>query len=670
MRCAYLAIALICFALAACNGGGGNSIVPSAQTSAAPQKATAKASFTIHVPAKSTSTAARPLYVSPSTAQISIAVNGGTATVSPLNPTATGCTAVSGGFTCQVVVAAPVGSDTFVIELLDANNAMLSSVNVSETIATGTANSFGIVLDGVIASLTVSLASATPPANGEAQQIALTVNGLDADSNIVMGPGNYSAPISITDSDTSGTTSLSVSGSTPGTSVTVTAPGTAVTVNYSGAPLAVGATFTASVPGTSVPMQSVTLTPSSGSSTTTVTLAITGTPAAIAYSTGTGGSWSALPSGATSFTLKGTTAYGVAYMCNTYSGNISFVQATVAEMKTVPIACAQPTLGTLTLTFAYGTNSFCPTPADASVDALEVNVDGQDDQYGGCSSAGTAYPTSLDAVTQDVFATTTTGSNGNVLLAVKTLEGASVPGSATMTFNASDAVGTATIPQLTQVPSTGTSSLEEVYFGSFDNWVIPLLVSSYNASSETTFYTVASSDVGPNDSYLVIGDQDVTGPGTANAVAVDAFSATAPTSVALPTPFNETITAAGLPVFSTTYAWASNPTGNVSGYLFSGSWYGTGIPTLLEGVVTSGFIGSSTTYTMPNIAVSGFPPTLAPSAMEYAWRAEALSVPSSLLDVLPFNGLSPGSVLQGVPISGPSQGTLFIALAQGSFTVP
>jgi hypothetical protein len=664
-RVQTLIVFFFCVSIAACNGGGGNRIVPNAQTATAPAKVTANASFSIHVPSKGTNAAGKPQYVSPSTTQVSITVNGGTPVVAPLSPTATGCTSGSSGFTCTVTVAAPVGTDTFVISLLDADSNVLSTLSTSETIASGAANNFGIVLGGVIASLTISLATTSPVANGTAQQIALTVNGLDADGNIIAGPGNYNAPISITDSDTSGTTSLSVGGSTPATSVSVAAPGSAVTVNYSGAALSNGATFTASVPGTSVSPQSVTLTPTSSSgSSTTISLVISGSPAAIAYSTGTSGSWQALPSGATSFTLTGTTAYGVAYMCTTYSGNVYFVQATAAEMRTVPVACGATSTGTLVVSFTF--DAFCSSGATATV----VDVNAQGDNLGGCSSAGTSYDVTLDSGTQDVFTMAETGGSTNALLAVKTLQSQSVPGSASATFATSDAVGTATIPQLTQVPSTATSALEEIYFGSFDNWVVPLLVSSYNTSSGTTFYTVATGDVGPNDSYLVIGDQDVSGPGTANAVAVDAFSASAPTTVALPTPFNETVTAAGLPIFGTTYFSGSNPSGYVSGYLFSGSWYGSGIPTLLEGVVTSGFIGASTTYTMPNISLSPFPPTTAPNGMEYSWRAEALSMPGSLFQLLPFNQLSPGSVLQGVPLAGPSQGVLDMALAQGSFSVP
>ncbi len=665
---AAIAFTLSCVVVAACSGGGGR-LVPATQNTAAPAKAAANASFTIHVPSKTAGTSAKPQYVSPSTTQVSISVNGGAAVVAPLSPTASGCTSASNGFTCTVIVAAPVGTDTFVISLLDADSNVLSTLSVSESVASGAANNFGIVLGGVVASLTLTLATSSPVANGSAQQIALTVNGLDADGNVIAGPGNYNAPITITDSDTSGTTSLSVGGSTPATTISVTAPGSSVTVNYTGAALPSGATFTASVSGTSVTPESVKLTPTSGTS-TTVTLAISGSPAALAYSTGTSGTWTPVPSGATSFALSGTTAYGVAYMCGTGSGNVVFVQATTAELSTVPVNCGSTSSATLNLTFDFASSSFCSY--SPSENASIIDVDGQSNNFTACASSPPANPTSLDAGTQDVFAMAITASPGDVPVALKTLQGASVPGSATMTFTASDAVSTATMPTLTQVPATMTSTLTQVNFGSFNYWPVPLTVSNYNAGSTTEYYTVASGDIGTNDSYFIVGYAGVSGPGTANEVAGDAFAQSVPTSVTLPSPFNETYTAAGSPAFATAYTFGTPIAGNVSGYYFDGNWYGTGIPTNLSGFVTLGFVqaGSLTAYTMPNIAVSGFPPTVAPGSTSYEWRADTFSVPSAFFAILPVSELALGFAPQVGPTSGPTQGSMFFAQAQGGFTVP
>jgi hypothetical protein len=652
-----LLFAALCIALTACSGAGSGAgaILPAAQKTA-PARAMAHASFVVHVPAKTSTTSSKPQYVSPSTAQISISVNGAAATVSPLNPTASGCTAGSSGFTCTVNVAAPVGSDAFAVSLLDADNTVLSSITIDETVVSGTSNTFGIVLDGVIASLTIALATSAPPANGQAQQIALTVNGIDADGNTIMGPGNYSSPIQITDSDTSGITTLSASGSSPATTLSITAPGTAVTVNYSGAALPGGATFTASVPGTSVQQQSVTLTPSSSTSSTTISLAITGTPYAIAYSVGTSGTWTALGTGATSFTLTGTTAYGVAYACYS-TGFIYFLQATAADLSTVPIACGL-TNATLALTFAFSNNALCPQ-------AAIVDVDDLGDDFAGCSSTA-ANDVTLYPEAQDVFAMAET--SGGTLLAVKTLQGQAVPGSATATFATSDAVGTTPAPVIAQTPAATSYATTQVYFGQFNNWAVPLYSSS--ASEDTSAQTVASGDIGSNDSYLTMGAAWLSGPGNAYAVVSETIGTSIPSSISLPTAYNASATQSTTPALATTYTWASSPSGNVTGYYVGGSWYGEGFTTQLRGIVTSKFLGSATSYTMPAIDATGFPVTVATGSTEYSWSDEAFSIPAALFAQLPYSGLSPSQTIEGLPAGGPQQGSMLLAEAAGSFTTP
>jgi streptogramin lyase len=175
---------------------------------------------------------------------------GGTPTVANLTPTSPNCTAASGStpLTCSVPVAAPIGADTFTVTTYDQTNAAgnaLSSANVAATIIAGQANTVSVILNGVIASIQLILGDANPP-QGTATTISLTVNAMDADGNVIIGPGNYNTPIALSDSDST-YTSLSTT--------SVATPGLSVTVSYNGGDLST-ATFSASASG--VPSSAIT----------------------------------------------------------------------------------------------------------------------------------------------------------------------------------------------------------------------------------------------------------------------------------------------------------------------------------------------------------------------------------------------------------------------------
>ena len=239
--------------LAGCGGGGGGGAAsPPATMGAAPASPAATAapagsgslSFTIVVPASTVSSAARSVkYVSPSTASVAVTVQGQSTPLATANLSATspGCSAAASGVTCTVTVTVPAGNDTFLIAAYDGKNGtghQLSVATVPASVKPNAATTLALTLNGVPASVQVILGATSVPV-GNPASVAVTVVAYDANNNVIVGPGTFSTPITLTDSDTSGVTSLSTT--------SVTAPGTSVTLNYNGNSLA-SATITPSMP--------------------------------------------------------------------------------------------------------------------------------------------------------------------------------------------------------------------------------------------------------------------------------------------------------------------------------------------------------------------------------------------------------------------------------------
>ncbi|HUA10021.1 MAG TPA: hypothetical protein VMA98_12215, partial [Candidatus Acidoferrales bacterium] len=224
-----LALVAIAALLAGCGGGGSTRGLPALPTgSPAPQSTQQKTqdvsvSFTIIVPTASGAKLRRvPNYVSASTKSATIAVGSAT-------PATVNCTT-----TCSGTVSAPVGSDTFTVNLYDATNgtgSLLSTGTLTQTIVAGQANSVNVTFNGVVASLAVAIANVVSP--GTAGSVGVTVNALDADGNTIVGPGVYvnssgtPVTIALTNSDTSGNSTLS--------QTSITQPTTGIELNYTAA---------------------------------------------------------------------------------------------------------------------------------------------------------------------------------------------------------------------------------------------------------------------------------------------------------------------------------------------------------------------------------------------------------------------------------------------------
>lgn len=230
-------------ALSACGGGGSaGSVLPQTPSNAVPAPSptpgSSSVAIAITIPAASSKGAAlrrKPLYVSTNTQSASIAINGETPIVANLSASSPNCVTVAGGGrTCTFSVNAPVGVDTFAEALYasaNATGAILSQGQTSATIAAGKANTIFLTLDGVIASLALRLANATP-SEGAPAQIGLTVNFNDASGASIIGSDPFVVPVTLSDSDGSGITSLSK------TTLNSPADASALVVNYSGAVLA------------------------------------------------------------------------------------------------------------------------------------------------------------------------------------------------------------------------------------------------------------------------------------------------------------------------------------------------------------------------------------------------------------------------------------------------
>jgi hypothetical protein len=189
-------------ALAACSSRGG-SVVPTAtpaQKGAAPSAKT-HAQLTIAVPLASGAKAAAasrrlPRYVSPSSTSLSVAVNGGTASTYGLTPQSPGCVTQVTQLQCTFSVVAPVGSDSFSLALTDGAGNVLSRNVVHAAIAAGATTPIGLTLNAVTASVAVvpgagaTTDGTTSPYHvpGLFQQ-PVEVEALDADGNVIIGPG-------------------------------------------------------------------------------------------------------------------------------------------------------------------------------------------------------------------------------------------------------------------------------------------------------------------------------------------------------------------------------------------------------------------------------------------------------------------------------------------------
>lgn len=402
----------------------------------------------------------------------------------------------------------------------------------------------------------------------------------------------------------------------------------------------------------------------------TVKLVITGVPSVIATQDGPKGLWTALPSGQTSFQISGT-AYGVAYVCgsnNPEDADVYVFQGTISDLKSVPVVCGQFNGGTENFTVSFAPSSFCPNPH--GVFAAYVGIDGigfiDATSCGGSPQMFSAGP--YFAETQDFFGVAADG-EGN-LMAVHLDPNVAVPGSTSIEFSGADAIGPDATVQYKNVPAGVQPFGLFVQFGSFEWWQLTL--GSTNSQTSLNYPTIAGGDVGKNDSYFAWSEAGVTGHGNADFLFAGAFSPNPPSVLTYQSPFNAQVTPAGSPQFKLNYFGYSKLKGGKTFYAIMGKWSTQNAIT----IVTPAFLtaAGSTTYTFPNVTVSGFPPMVAQSNTTYTWWASAVHAPHAYLAILPFYQLLVGegnfNEFPSRPIDGVPPGVLDVASANNSFNVP
>jgi hypothetical protein len=182
-------------------------------------------------------------FVSPNSASLAITVvsvnaSPPTADQAPVNPTTVAlstaaggnCAVLPAGETCTVPLPVPTGAVTYLLQLKDAAAHILGRSTVTLTVPGGTNQTFSAVVNGVVATVTVTLPATHA---GTAFSGPITVQAFDASGALIVGSAQYANAFTLTDSDTSAHTSLTNNGVTAKT-VTVLGPNDVVILNYDG----------------------------------------------------------------------------------------------------------------------------------------------------------------------------------------------------------------------------------------------------------------------------------------------------------------------------------------------------------------------------------------------------------------------------------------------------
>lgn len=170
----------------------------------------------IKVPARTTAGAQRrPAYVSPATQSITVAITGSaTQTVTAnLTPTSSGCTSTLATTTCTLSLSLAPGTYTATVSTYDGVNGTGSVLSAGQAVnfavVAGQANMISLTLNGIPHTLLVSPQDAAAHATDTTDVVLygifaahLLAIALDADGNIIVGPGSPAFTVS----HTSGTT--------------------------------------------------------------------------------------------------------------------------------------------------------------------------------------------------------------------------------------------------------------------------------------------------------------------------------------------------------------------------------------------------------------------------------------------------------------------------------
>ncbi|HTV92724.1 MAG TPA: hypothetical protein VMG98_08410 [Verrucomicrobiae bacterium] len=244
--CALLLVA----GIAACSG---TQTVYTSPTVAPSSGLSSTVSFLVIVPAATTTTRVRRNVVVPSNAtsvKFTIdSVNGtpysGAATTETLAASNSACQVVSGQLSCAFNLSAPVGTIVYTVTIYDGTS-VIAEGNVSVTTTAGRTVNAPVTLSGTVAKIVLSVGSGI---EGIATTYPVTVQAEDSNGNTILG--TYTSPITLTDTDASGQTSIATAGSDDPPGGELLSSSDTATLTYKGGTMSAAATIGASASGVS-----------------------------------------------------------------------------------------------------------------------------------------------------------------------------------------------------------------------------------------------------------------------------------------------------------------------------------------------------------------------------------------------------------------------------------
>jgi hypothetical protein len=253
----FLALATALVVLSACSGGGSSGALQPMATPLATPASSANAvatSFVFRALPVTSSTTRRPNFVTANVASVTIALNLVNGNAPPAGRTNSVTTNVSlAGCPCTVAgPAVPAGSDQFTLTAFDAQNGgghVVSTATPTLAIVACQSNVNTITLNGVPVSFTIAPPSGTAGTAFAATAVSVTVK--DTDGNTIMGA--YANPVTLSNSDASGATTLATSGSDSPPARGLLSSSDTATLSYTGlaiAPVTIAANATGATQGT------------------------------------------------------------------------------------------------------------------------------------------------------------------------------------------------------------------------------------------------------------------------------------------------------------------------------------------------------------------------------------------------------------------------------------
>jgi hypothetical protein len=235
--------------LAGCSGAPQNAMtLPGTSGSPAEPNGAPQVKLLLQIPPRSSAShGRRPGFISPGTLSVVAIVNAGNPQVFNTTLGTPECTGSGNGLACTFSVTVAFGQNTISVATYSATGgagSLLDQGTVSVEVQLGSSTPpISITLDGIPASLSIgALPNGTEYTAFVAPQ-SFTVTATDAAGSIIAG--TYSMPITLSNSDTSGTTVIATAGSDNPPAGELLSSGDTATLNYTGRPIS-SATISAS----------------------------------------------------------------------------------------------------------------------------------------------------------------------------------------------------------------------------------------------------------------------------------------------------------------------------------------------------------------------------------------------------------------------------------------